>query len=396
MGPDIDVHQLLREGQTGDILLVSGTGNISHAIRAVTNSEWSHVGILVRDPPRSILEHYGVGTRLGSGYRNPSSSWEKERVFLFDSDFEEDDSVSGPTLRPLCDVLYNYAGDDYFGPEVKVVIREVFRDDGSRGLSAENSALLWPFMKLVEHKRFEPFDRNGFEQLVRSAFGFNRTEDDQCFFCSELCAESFQQMGLLHEKHCGGDHSNNFTPQNMIPGEKLDASTAGSGIHFGPLRKIAGLPSFHDWVTSTYPLDDVPMWVNLELTIVGAKGLRNADWVPVLGGLSDPYCACEVHAASLGEHHQNIYTPVVEDCLNPIWNHKADIQCFRANDYLTFQVYDRDRGRVHDKLGHCTLFGDRLMPHGTFDGDIPLVDAGDGIQAFLTVSIRPKGKNHVH
>ena len=36
--------------RTGDIILFSGKGGISHAIKLTTNSKWSHVGMVLRLP----------------------------------------------------------------------------------------------------------------------------------------------------------------------------------------------------------------------------------------------------------------------------------------------------------------------------------------------------------
>ena len=44
-------YEDIRENlKTGDIVLFSGKGGISHGIKLVTNSKWSHVGMVLRLP----------------------------------------------------------------------------------------------------------------------------------------------------------------------------------------------------------------------------------------------------------------------------------------------------------------------------------------------------------
>lgn len=255
-GQKMDVQEVLSTAQTGDVLLVSGTERLSTIIKKATRSKWSHTGILVRDPPAYLMEKYGVATRRGDGFRNPCDSHKLEKIFLFDSDFEDDQSVQGPTLRPLCDVLYNYLGEHYFGLGVVVAVREVsWKNDSvkERGLPPDAIPLLWPFMEEVFGKRFESMDAAGYAELVASILSLNRREDQNCFFCSELVAETFQRLKLVPEKKDGGDHSNNFTPQHMSPNHKLDKYLRKTAVSLGPLRTLSGMDVHRAWVEKTYP-----------------------------------------------------------------------------------------------------------------------------------------------
>merc|ERR1712232_1118195 len=72
----------------------------------------------------------------------------------------------------------------------------------------------------------------------------------------------------------------------------------------------------------------------VRVTLVGAKNLRNADWV----GKSDPYCVCEV----ANKADSKIQSASVAENWNPKWNHEAEILKYQAGDALTFTVKDQD------------------------------------------------------
>merc|ERR1712203_221602 len=59
---------------------------------------------------------------------------------------------------------------------------------------------------------------------------------------------------------------------------------------------------------------------SLQIQILHATGLRNADWAPGTG-LSDPYCICEIN----GKTGAKFRTRVVPDCLNPEWNEEGEL-----------------------------------------------------------------------
>merc|ERR1712062_194845 len=66
------------------------------------------------------------------------------------------------------------------------------------------------------------------------------------------------------------------------------------------------------------------------LTMISARGLRNADYM----GKSDPYCICEIS----GKPDVSMMTEVIENNLNPEWNHETEIIGYRIPDNLTFTV----------------------------------------------------------
>jgi len=120
----------------------------------------------------------------------------------------------------------------------------------------------------------------------------------------------------------------------------------------------------------------------LKVVIVGARGLRNADWL--CNGVSDPYCVCEID----GKPAVKIKTKTVANSLNPAWNHEGQLVGYTPRDSLTFSIYDSDIGKSDDFLGRMTLPSSEFHPHG-FDGEKPLRDAGKGVNAFLKIRIAP-------
>lgn len=132
----------------------------------------------------------------------------------------------------------------------------------------------------------------------------------------------------------------------------------------------------------------------LKVKIVGARGLRAADsWIksPMHGSKSDPYCVCEIP----GKLYSKCTTPVIKKNLNPVWNFEANIVDFVPGDSLLFSVYDYDRGKDPDFLGHVTLPSEKFFPNG-FAGEVTLDKAGPGINAYLNIEVStssPQGRS---
>jgi len=118
--------------------------------------------------------------------------------------------------------------------------------------------------------------------------------------------------------------------------------------------------------------------VLLKVTILSARGLRNADWV----GKSDPYCAWEV----TGKSDTKKQTPSVTDQLDPEWNHEEEVTGYCVGDSITFLVKDMDPAKPDDALGKVVLETSQFLPGG-FEGEVPLTEAGSGIEAFLKLKI---------
>jgi len=117
---------------------------------------------------------------------------------------------------------------------------------------------------------------------------------------------------------------------------------------------------------------------------VGARGLRDADWLPG-AGKSDPYCICELEGKP---EATKIETQVINNTSDPHWGFEGSLTDYIAGDSLVFKVYDKDFGKSDDFLGLAVLPGEHFHPHG-FEGELPLQDAGKGITATLQLKVAP-------
>merc|ERR1712008_216732 len=153
------------------------------------------------------------------------------------------------------------------------------------------------------------------------------------------------------------------------------------------LRFVPNAPELaHRYIASRIQCSAADAGCWLEVTMVRARDLRNADWLD--GTLSDPYCICKIP----GKPHSAIRTHVIDDNLNPEWNHKGIMKHYVAGDSLLFEVFDKDLGSTvgimsDDFLGRAKLTSASFYPKG-FSGDLRLEEAGAGRNAFLTVNIK--------
>ena len=166
--------------KTGDIILFSGESTFSKTIRLISRSKWSHVAIVL--------------------------------------------SVGEPEMK-LCFESVAGAGhlEDYFSGELKAGVHVVSlsgKVEGYHGevayrslnhpVSSEMYAKLLSFRKTHREKKY---DWNPIEMIEAAEDRnlFENTEDLSAFFCSELVAEAFQEIGLF-------DHvtpSNEYTPKDF-------------------------------------------------------------------------------------------------------------------------------------------------------------------------------------
>jgi len=172
---------LKREGQTGDILLFSGNAIFSITEEILTNSPYSHVGMLVRDPENGDLYN-----------------WESTR----DGSIQEVLTTmkgGGPRLVPLKESVLNYQREGGF-----VVYRKLFTpvsketDTGGGGqkiTAKEMASSLAPWMEIQTTKYYEI-------KLWKLPSAYTHSEiiptpsDPSSLFCSELVVETWLKMGI--------------------------------------------------------------------------------------------------------------------------------------------------------------------------------------------------------
>jgi len=150
------------------------------------------------------------------------------------------------------------------------------------------------------------------------------------------------------------------------------------------LAKIPNL--FKDHMPDLYlePLER--LWTEVaptHLKIKSARALRNAD-IALFGDKSDPYCVVEV----VGKPGQQLRTPTINRCLDPVWDFVGELEDVRRGDVLEFIIWDEDLLSGPDLLGKAQLKFDRYRPI-KFKGEIELTDTGNkaGVKSFITVEV---------
>eukprot|EP00419_Tripos_fusus_P008759 CAMPEP_0172662694 /NCGR_PEP_ID=MMETSP1074-20121228/5501_1 /TAXON_ID=2916 /ORGANISM="Ceratium fusus, Strain PA161109" /LENGTH=349 /DNA_ID=CAMNT_0013478625 /DNA_START=149 /DNA_END=1198 /DNA_ORIENTATION=+ len=117
--------------------------------------------------------------------------------------------------------------------------------------------------------------------------------------------------------------------------------------------------------------------------VIGARGLRNTDWMP---GLGKPDCYCEVRAIGEGASEEPLHvTKTINNTLEPMWREEASLRLYKKKQALQFTVWDKDLlgpaflGKVELKAGYFNKYG--------FNGELPLEESGKGIIAYLRFKI---------
>jgi len=118
------------------------------------------------------------------------------------------------------------------------------------------------------------------------------------------------------------------------------------------------------------------------IMIVGARGIRNTDWMP---GLSKPHCHCE---AKRGDKVL-FTTKSIKDSMVPRWVEEFDVWELEQDEQLEFKVWDTDVVGA-ECLGKVIVAPDTFMEHGC-NQDFPM-EAGQNTRAFLGLKIKVQGQ----
>lgn len=121
---------------------------------------------------------------------------------------------------------------------------------------------------------------------------------------------------------------------------------------------------------------------SLHVTLEGARGLRDADWLPG-GGKSDPYAVVEIQ----GKRHSRFQTGVINDTLDPVWNVEGDVPGYEPGDNVVVSIFDKDPTKGDDLLGTVTLTTEQFA--AGLVGEVKLDNAGKGVDAYVTLAIQP-------
>jgi chorismate mutase len=186
---------------TGDIVLFSCRDNlVSIGIQLMTQSKWSHVGMVLKDYKKDIIY-----------------LWESTTLSNI-KDAIDNIPKKGVQLVLLSERIKYYNGE--------IAIRHL------QGIKIDDdSKEMQTLMKLREELKDKPFEQNKFE-LIRAAidkFGSicKNKEDLSSVFCAELVAEAYQCMGLLDES----EPSNEYVPKDFSEEGSLKLL---KGAYLGP------------------------------------------------------------------------------------------------------------------------------------------------------------------
>lgn len=116
----------------------------------------------------------------------------------------------------------------------------------------------------------------------------------------------------------------------------------------------------------------------LKFKIVSAKGLPSF----VIGGLSDPYCICEL----VGKPRTRVRSPTIFKSLNPVWNFNVEFDHFTEDDAIKFSIYDADDLKDDDFMAIQSIHSKDLL-HGGRSQEILLTSAKQGTKATLKIEI---------
>jgi hypothetical protein len=187
-------YETLRKNlRTGDLVLFSGKGAMSHGIKLFTSSKWSHVGMVLKLPDTDTI-----------------FLWESTTLLNL-ADAIDGKRKKGVQLVLLSDRIKTYDGD--------ASIRHL--QNFSVSVSRYEK-----LMKLRKSFRNKPYEKSQIE-LLKSAYdgpwGHNE-EDLSSLFCSELVAEAYQCLGLISNKI----PSNEFTPKDFTEEKDMKLALGAS------------------------------------------------------------------------------------------------------------------------------------------------------------------------
>lgn len=179
------------------VILFSGTDPFSILIRNLTNSKYSHVGLLLKN-------------KDGVCYCFESTGSTEEVLF--------EGKLPCVRLTEWSSVKNSYAGSI----QVRYVV-------GKNDISI--SAFIYRYLGVQYEKHLST--------LIRSLFRANKSQNGDSFFCSELVALALQEIGFLRSN---GRNAENYLPKDFsASSEFLDLAT---DCRLSRHHKIRNSPSF--------------------------------------------------------------------------------------------------------------------------------------------------------
>lgn len=188
-------NEIRTQLKTGDIVLFSGSSPISHGIKLLTFSKWSHIGMVFKLP-------------------------EIDTIFLWEATTGSNiaDAIDGKIKHGVRLVLLSERIQTYQG---EVAIRQLNGFD----MTQDQHRSLMQLRNQLKNKRYEENELELMKSAFDGPFGTNQ-EDLSSLFCSELVAEAYQCLGLLDESI----PSNEYIPKDFAEKKPLKLR---SGAYLG-------------------------------------------------------------------------------------------------------------------------------------------------------------------
>lgn len=172
--PHIDLNTLVEEAQTGDMILFAGSYPSSLRIRRLTQSRYSHVVVVIKEPE--------IHNGRACVWQATSSS---HHGVLRDMEYK-----SGIQLNFLEDMLRDYRDED---ANSVICYRKAVQTEASSKIMQNNWPIVREFINTMDGKPYTD-DMEGLYVMGLMEVDNPNKED---YFCAGLVADTFMKMQLL-------------------------------------------------------------------------------------------------------------------------------------------------------------------------------------------------------
>lgn len=218
----VNWEEYLDDAQTGDIILWSSSGLEAKLVRLMTNSYYSHVGIVlklsrpIREGESGVYLYHSPSSKIG-GIPDQFSSPPVEK--------------EGPQLNDLRSLLRK------FKHEKSIEVRRLRYNESAThpwrsGVLDVDSDSTVAFAKKEHSKLYERDTVELFDAAYDGPGGLNK-ENLKYYFCSELVAQVMKEADMLKTDLT----SNEFVPENFSSGDDRGIPLA-AGFHYERERKL--------------------------------------------------------------------------------------------------------------------------------------------------------------
>lgn len=191
---EISLEECIEGARTGDIVLLSGIGTFSDIVRMVSESDWSHVGIIIRKGTqrRPLLFHSTMQPTI--------------------KDLQSGTMKDGPQINDLEHYLNEYGAH-------KIAYRRLHVGDKNKK-RARLKRRRWTrrLLQFQEEVNDLPYEMD-IGEMARSAYASGTDGGSGSYFCTELVADAMMRMGIL-DSTAGAANSymlDEFTSSRSLP-----------------------------------------------------------------------------------------------------------------------------------------------------------------------------------